>query len=272
MNYLVVRDNNVVRIHLSEIHTLMIESTAVSLTAMLLTKLQERKIKVIFCDNNRNPDCELIPYYGCHNSTEKIKSQILWDQDYKHVIWAKIVEEKILNQALLIEHINSDAHARLIDYSKNIEPGDKTNREAHAAKVYFNALFGSQFSRRNDCTINAALNYGYAILLSAINREVVANGYITQLGIFHDNIFNQFNISSDLIEPLRPLVDKEVHSWGIIDELRPENKMLLVDLLNKKVEISNKSHFFLNALSEYCRSILDAITARDVSLMRFIKL
>lgn len=272
MNYLVVRDNNVVRIHLSEIHTLMIESTAVSLTAMLLTKLQERKIKVIFCDNNRNPDCELIPYYGCHNSTEKIKNQILWDQDYKHVIWAKIVEEKILNQAHLIEHINNDAHARLIEYSKNIEPGDKTNREAHAAKVYFNALFGSQFSRRTDSTINAALNYGYSILLSAINREVVANGYITQLGIFHDNMFNQFNISSDLIEPLRPLVDKEVHSWGMIDELRPGNKMSLVDLLNRKVEISNKSQFFLNALTEYCKSVLDSINTKNVSLLRFIKI
>ncbi|NCB01799.1 MAG: type II CRISPR-associated endonuclease Cas1 [Spirochaetia bacterium] len=272
MNYLVVRDNNVVRIHLSEIHTIMIESTAVSLTAMLMTKLQERKIKVIFCDNNRNPDSEVIPYYGCHNSTEKIKNQILWDKDYKDIVWAKIVEEKILNQAQLIEHINKDSHARLIDYSQNIEPGDKTNREAHAAKVYFNTLFGSQFSRRNDSTINASLNYGYTILLSAINREVVANGYITQIGIFHDNMFNQFNISSDLIEPLRPLVDKEVHSWGIIDELLPNNKMALVDLLNRKVEINHKSYFFLNALSEYCKSVFDAISAKNITLMRFIKL
>ena len=53
-----------------------------------------------------------------------------------------------------------------------------------------------------------ALNYGYSIILSSFTREIVANGYITQLGLFHDNMFNQFNLASDLMEPFRPLVDK----------------------------------------------------------------
>lgn len=51
MDYLVIRkQEETVRIHLSEIGMVIIESTAVSLTAMLLCELVKHKIKVIFCD------------------------------------------------------------------------------------------------------------------------------------------------------------------------------------------------------------------------------
>ncbi|MBN4062663.1 hypothetical protein JYU21_00585 [Alkaliphilus sp. AH-315-G20] len=47
------------------------------------------------------------------------------------------------------------------------------------------ALFGLGFTRRNDDNINKALNYGYSIVLACFNREIVSNGYFTQLGLFH---------------------------------------------------------------------------------------
>ena len=51
MDYLVVRKrDDTFRVHLSEISILVIESTAVSLTAVLLCELSKKKIKVIFCD------------------------------------------------------------------------------------------------------------------------------------------------------------------------------------------------------------------------------
>jgi len=272
MDYLVVRDDQVVKIHLSEINTLIIESTAVSLTVMLLTKLQERKIKVIFCDNYRNPECELVPYYGCHNSTEKIRRQLSWDKEFKKAMWATIVREKIKNQANLIKEIKEDSYQLLINYIGEVMPGDSSNREGLAAKVYFNTLFGSHYSRKHDSEINAALNYGYTILLSAINREIVCNGYLTQLGICHDNIFNPFNFSSDLIEPLRPLIDKKTLSWGKYEKFKSEHKMELVNLLNEKVVIDNKSYYLHDALSIYCKSIFDTMEEEDLSLVKFIEL
>ena len=49
MDYLVVRKQDAVsRIHLSEIGMLIIDSTAVSLTSMLLCELVKRKTKVVF--------------------------------------------------------------------------------------------------------------------------------------------------------------------------------------------------------------------------------
>ena len=93
----------------------------------------------------------------------------------------------------------------LAKYAAEVQPGDVTNREGHAAKVYFNALFGLSFKRGDKTFLNGALNYGYAVILSAFNREIVANGMNTQLGIAHKNEFNAFNLSCDLMEPFRIL-------------------------------------------------------------------
>lgn len=74
MGYLVIRKDDVTKIHLSEIETVMIESTSVSLTATLLCELTKKKIKVIFCDEKRNPSSELISYYGAHDTSLKVRS------------------------------------------------------------------------------------------------------------------------------------------------------------------------------------------------------
>ena len=120
------------------------------------------------------------------------------------------IKEKIRKQKELLEYLGKEEAKLLSSYLKEIVWNDITNREAHSAKVYFNALFGMEFTRTADIVINSALNYGYTIMLSAFKREIVANGYITQLGLFHDNMFNPFNLASDLIEPFRVLIDKEV--------------------------------------------------------------
>lgn len=155
-------------------------------------------------------------------------------------------------------------------YIDEVEFYDSTNREGHAAKVYFNALFGKDFSRSDDSNLNAALNYGYSILLSSINRQVVSNGYITQIGIFHDNMFNQFNLSSDLIEPWRAIVDDYVYNSvkKIFDQ---EQKFELINLLNKEITIDNKRTRVNQAIDIYVRSIFDALNNRDLSLLRFPK-
>lgn len=212
MDYLVVRKKDVTnRIHLSEISILLLESTAVSLTSMLLCELVKKKIKVIFCDESHNPHSELLPYYGSHDTSAKLRRQIVWDADIKTQVWTEIVTEKIRKQMQHLEKRGYSAQAELLHrYVLELQFGDSTNREGHAAKVYFNALFGMEFSRSDDTVVNAALNYGYGILLACFNREIVAGGYITQLGLFHDNMFNPFNLASDFMEPFRILVDQKV--------------------------------------------------------------
>lgn len=271
MDYMLVRQNSITKIHLSEILLLLIESTAVSLTASLLCELTKRKIKVIFCDETRNPSSELLGYYGSHDTSAKIRKQIKWIDSSKKLIWTEIVSEKIRNQKLFLDDIGKERESQLLDtYLSDIQPGDETNREGHAAKVYFNALFGMNFSRTLDIPINAALNYGYSLILSTVNREITANGYLTQLGLFHDNMFNPFNLGSDLMEPFRILVDRTVYDMNP-DKFEHDEKMILVDVLNQSVYINGKNNYVSNAIKLYCRSVFDAIDENDVSLIQFYR-
>ena len=268
LGYMVVRSEEVTKVVLSEISTILIESTAVSLTTSLLAELTRRKIKVIFCDEKKNPSSELISYYGSHDTSNKIRKQIAWRKNTKEAVWTEIVTEKIRKQKELLEIMGKEEAELLSSYLKEIVWNDTTNREGHAAKVYFNALFGLDFTRTEDNNINAALNYGYSIILSTFTREIAATGYITQLGLFHDNMFNQFNLSSDLMEPFRPLVDQ------LVVELKPEKfeteeKRKMLELLNKEVEICGKMEVVTNAIKIYCRSVFDALNDRDISLIRF---
>ena len=125
------------------------------------------------------------------------------------------------------------------------------------------------FSRTLDTPLNAALNYGYSIILSAVNREIVKSGYITQLGLFHNNIFNQFNLGSDLMEPFRPFIDRYVYDMGQISTFEHEEKMSIINLLNSYVTIDGKTQYLNNAIGIYCRSIFDALNENDVALIRF---
>lgn len=268
---LVVRSDEITKIVLSEISMIIIESTAVSLTTSLIAELSKRKIKVVFCDEKRNPSCELIGYYGSHDTSNKVRKQIAWKENTKEAIWTEIVTEKIRKQKELLNLIGRQESEQLAAYINEIQLGDKTNREGHAAKVYFNAIFGMDFTRTEDNYINAALNYGYSIILSAFTREITANGYITQLGIFHDNMFNQFNLASDLMEPFRVLVDREVLDMKP-DKFEHDEKMQLVNILNQEVQIDGKIQYVNNAVKIYCKSIFDALNEDDCSLIRFYKI
>lgn len=271
LGYMVVRSEEVTKIVLSEISTILIESTAVSLTTGLLAELSKRKIKVIFCDEKRNPSSELVSYYGSHDTSNKIRKQIAWKQNTKEAVWTEIVTEKIRKQKEILEILGKEESEILSSYIKEITWNDGTNREGHAAKVYFNALFGLDFTRTEDNYINAGLNYGYSIILSAFTREIVANGYITQLGLFHDNMFNQFNLASDLMEPFRVLIDQKVLQMKLIDFEHSE-KMQLVDVLNQEVLIDGKNQYVNNAIKIYCKSVFDALNDDDSSLMRFYRI
>lgn len=272
MNYMEIRDTDVQRIHLSEIHTLVIESTAVSLTACLLSELMERKVKVIFCDGKRNPQAELLPYYGSFDTSAKVRQQAAWTGETKAMIWAEIIAEKIRRQQALLCYVGATERAAMLEaYARDVQQADASNREGHAAKVYFGGLFGSSFSRVLPCAVNDALNYGYSILLSAFNREIAAAGYVTQLGIFHDNMFNQFNLGCDLMEPFRPLVDRLV--WEMQpQELNKEMRLALVNVLNDSLTIGGARQYVSAAIRIYTRSVLEAMNQKSVDELKFYQI
>lgn len=271
MDYIVVRSlEETRRVHISEISVLMLESTAISITAYALCELLAHKVKVIFCDQQRNPCGELFPCSGSHDSTARIRQQMAWSSENKQAVWTEIIRAKIRNQRDVLLHWKKPQAELLTGYLEQLQLGDASNREGHAAKVYFNALFGMEFSRALSIPENAALNYGYGLILSAINREISAAGYLTQLGIFHDNVFNAFNLGCDLMEPLRPLIDHAVMQMQP-EVFEKEQKWALVRLLQKEVALGGKRQVLLYALRLYCASVFRALQNGDVGEISLIE-
>lgn len=257
--YLVVKEGiDEKYIHLSEIDTIIVDSIAVSISTYLLKELVENKINIIFCDEKHNPFGELSPYYLRHNSSKKIINQMSWKNEDKELIWQYIVKNKIENQSRLLKKLNLDSYKLLESYLEEVKIGDKTNREGHAAKVYFNAIFGKNFVRHEQDDINAALNYGYSILLSTINKEVIKNGLITQIGINHKNEFNQFNLSCDLMEPFRVLIDNFVY-FNKNREFDSNYKLDLINIFNSEVKYCGKRYTLKDTLSLYVKNVISSI-------------
>lgn len=139
LGYMVIRGAETKRIFLDEVTLLLIENPAVSLTGCLLEALTERKIRIIFCDSKCSPMAELVPHHGSHDTTRKLRQQLLRSNEIKGAVWSRIVSEKIRLQAQHLADRKLQKEALLLEsYLPQIEFQDASNREGHAAKVYFN--------------------------------------------------------------------------------------------------------------------------------------
>ena len=243
-------------VHLSEIDTLIIDSISVSISSYLLKELSDYKINVIFCDEKHNPYGELTSFYSSYNSSKTIANQIKWSKKEKDILWKQIVINKLKNQAYLLKKIKSPNYKLLESYILEVKEGDKTNREGHAAKVYFNSLFGKKFTRNALDNINSALNYGYAVLLSTINKEIISNGYLTQLGIHHKSEYNNFNLTCDLMEVFRPIIDSFVYynKERVFDS---NYKLDIINIFNTAFKYKNKKYTLKDILKKYVKTNLE---------------
>lgn len=170
-DYLIIRSEKLEMIHLSEINMIIIENGMVSITSYLINELANNKIKLIICNEKHNPSCEMVPYYGSFNTSKRVLNQSKWKKHKKDLAWQILVKYKIHNQAMLLKLLEIPEYKKLLDYESQVQVADKTNREGHAAKVYFNLLFGKEFSRSDINNINSALDYGYSILLSILSID-----------------------------------------------------------------------------------------------------
>lgn len=261
--YMVVRtEDKTTKIHLSELSTVLVQSTQSFVSGYLLAELAKQKITFITCDQHANPIAQFIPFYGAHNNSKRINNQLAWTEPQKKRVWQRVVTHKIANQARLLELRDRTQEAGVLKgFAQEVRSGDATNREAVAARQYFSALFGEGFSRDDNTPVNAALDYGYAVLLACVNRELVSRGYLTQIGICHRGETNDFNLSCDLMEPFRPIIDRIVFDNNI-EEMNTNTKHLLVDVLNNTIAYKDGSYKVSSVISLYVKECLNALERR----------
>lgn len=270
LNYLVVRADTETRILLDEISVLIIANTQCSMTAAAISRLVDHKVKIIFCDPQWNPQAEVVGYHDHYSPYGVLKKQLSWSKETNDNIWDQIVRNKLYRQSWVLSWRGyTDVAKLLLQYAEEVDCGDATNREGLAAKVYFESIFGLGFNRHDATDIrNVFLNYGYSIILSCVNREIAAAGYLLQLGIHHIGENNPFNLGCDLVEPIRPFVDAV-----ILDQKLSEDtyKSEMIKILQKQVSWAGRTCIMENAIHSYVRSVLNALDSGDADSISFIR-
>lgn len=266
-NLIVTKDGEDIWIPLDDISMIVLDNLASNLSVRLMCQLLEQGIGLMICNQEHLPTGFYSAYDNHSRSSKVIGYQIRKEKDYYDELWKKIVEVKIQNQAkaYYVMTEDQDGTKKIEEFSSQIIAGDKTNREAHAAKVYFNLLMGTSFSRGNeDILLNSGLDYGYAIIRGFIARVCVGYGLNTQIGIHHKSEYNRFNLVDDLMEPLRPLVD--IVAYGILKEedfFKPEHRRQLVNILNMKINYRNKKMYLCNMIENYIEQFVALIMDRS---------
>lgn len=269
-NLVIQKQEGDIWIPMEDISMIVLDNLKIRLSVRMLSLLAEYNVSVVLCDRKHLP----IGFYSSYDNHSRISKyigyQIKTEQQTYDEIWRQIVEHKLKNQASVLKILgkNLSAADHILEFAMSVLPGDPHNREAHGAKVYFNTLMNSTFSRGNeDILLNSGLDYGYAIMRSYIARLCVGYGLNSQIGIHHRNEYNRFNLIDDLIEPVRPIVD--LHAYRLLQDkkfFRIEERRSLVNIVNHKIEYKKKKMYLGNALEEYVSSYAALLAGRNAEM------
>lgn len=254
---------------LKDIHSIIIDNYKLVISVQLLSKSAENNINVVICGIDHNPRAILIPQSGHHQMALELRKQIIWDAGLKKIVHQSLIRMKINNQINVINRlkISHNGLSHLYSFLNSVEPGDATNREGLAAKVYFRILFGENFQRFEDDVVNAGLNYGYSIFRSMINKVIISKGLTGALGIIHYGPSNMFNLSDDIIEPYRPIVDEWVYSnIRLATEFTKDHRHDLIRLTTKKVMINGQKQTIFNSIVLFVESLIKMFEGESCEL------
>ena len=250
--------NEMITRPIEDIGFMVIENQQIIFTIPLLNELVHNNVSVILCDAKGMPSSMLMGLNNNATQAESLKYQLNVSEPMRKQAWKQIVEQKIRNQAAVLDKLGIEHHNLKACYS-SVLSGDTSNREGIAARQYWTQLFGKDFRReREGLPPNNLLNYGYAILRAATARALMGSGLLPALGIFHRNRYNAFPLADDIMEPYRPYVDEIVFNAaeeGIL-ELDKNTKAKLLNLLFTDVKIGKVTRPLTNALTITSASLL----------------
>ncbi|MCQ3941102.1 MAG: type II CRISPR-associated endonuclease Cas1 [cyanobacterium CYA1] len=200
----------------------------------------------------------------------RLDAQLTATKPVRKRLWSAIVAAKIRAQAANLPHAPA-VRSRLLALARRVRSGDPVNTEAHAARLYWPAMFDDlravtpPFRRRpgepDAKPPNNLLDYGYAALRAAMARAIVSAGLLPALGIRHHHRANPFCLADDLVEPLRPLVDARARTLAAEGRLwldQPTKAELLL-LLTATVRMGDRTGPLQVAATAYAASFARAL-------------
>lgn len=204
---------------LDELAVVIAANPQVTFTHGAISGMAQAGVMLVCCDEKRLPAAMLLAVQGNHVQTERFARQVEASEPTRKRLWQQVIQEKIRAQSRVLMERNGE-DAGLAPLAELVRSGDPENLEAQAARRYWSALFPGGFRRNpQDEDQNILLNYGYAIARALVARAIVGAGLHPSFGLHHHNRGNPFCLADDLMEPLRPMVDRVVARW--VDENGP---------------------------------------------------
>lgn len=279
---------------LEDIAVVISASPTVQFSSSILRRMAELNVVLLVCNRKFEPCSISFPYHHVTNTT-LVRKQTECPEEWKRVAWQQLIECKIRNQGEVLrnieqfelanrfENIAKDCGADgqennqtvnlskiSINHREGLHSKDANACESRAARLYWkpyletaSSLCESEEYKRDQGTrngINGKLDYGYAILRSAIVRSLAAHGFIAAIGISHATRAGTFALADDIIEPFRPFQD--LHLINFLQQGGREMKdwaKLAAEILTKEVKIKNQSIRLLNVIDLTVRSLATAI-------------
>lgn len=195
---------------IEDLRTLIVDNHSVRITVPLINELVRSNVCIVYCDEKHMPASMMMDLESNSLQSKRFQSQLSAAKPVNKQLWKQIVEAKIRNQSRLIEELGKGDRL-LVKYYNNVKSNDTTNREGAAARIYWKVILGKDFVRdRYGAAPNALLNYGYALLRTAMARSIMNACLLPTVGIFHRNRYDAFPLADDMMEPFRPFVDRKV--------------------------------------------------------------
>jgi CRISPR-associated protein Cas1 len=239
---------------------IILNSYGAKVSNRLMIKLCELNIPMLICANNSIPIGILSAVAQNVNRKSRIEAQLCASKAFLNRQWQAIVKAKIHNQMLLLKYIGAP-YQELRWLKERVSSGDKENREAQAARLYWSKLFGRHFRRNPDIDgINSYLNYAYAIIRAGFCRQIMARGLLPEIGIHHRNQMNPFCLADDLMEPFRPFADKIVYEMNLkgLADLCPKDKKTIISTLDSMIPYSDKKYHLQTCIALYVQDMVSS--------------
>lgn len=233
----------IARIPCEDIGVLLVDHHSTTYTHAVFTRLADAGACVVLCGANHLPAALVLPMQNNELTARRTRTQAACLRPMRKRLWRQIVRRKVRGQA---ENLPEDhpVRKRLIEMAKEVKSGDVSNIEGQAARFYWPALMGSEFRRDPDgLPPNGLLNYGYMVMRAAVARALLAAGLHPSFGLQHQHRNNTFALADDLVEVLRPRIDRCVRELareesGFVD--RPAKQKLL-GLLAEEVRVGDQA-------------------------------
>lgn len=248
---------------ISDIGALVISNPYVIMTQAVISRIASQGGIIVICDEKFQPTAMMLPLDSHFTQSERFRKQALAPKPLQKRIWQQIVTAKIKAQAkVLTDLTGSDRGLSLL--AGRVTSGDARNVEAQAAQRYWPELFSDISFRRNRYANdqNRLLNYGYAILRALTARAICGSGLHPSLGINHHNKYDNFCLASDIMEPFRPLIDKEValvvrEVGGDVQLNTATKRKIVKPLLSATFSIDGEKRSLFSILTKTASSLVD---------------